>query len=168
MASGTGAGVERRAAMLGVVAGMRSQLPLALMALVAGGGEPEEAATSGGEGSRRSVLRSPAARIALGAVAVGEIVGDKLPMTPSRLAPGPFLGRLAFGALVGGVFAARAGGEAMVGAAAGGTGAVIGTIAFGEARVALARLTGLPDWPWAIAEDALAVGLGLAALRRPG
>jgi len=148
-----GASIDPRAAMLGVVAGMRSQLPVALLALAAGGREP------GGW------LASPAARIVLAVVAAGELIGDKLPTAPSRLEPLPLLGRVAFGAVAGGLLSTRLGGEAMPGVGAGATGAVVGTIAFGEARLALTRLTGLPDVVFAVAEDALAVGLGLAAVR---
>lgn len=152
-------GIELRAAMVGVASGMRSQLPLALLAWTSGPGAANTDASW-------PPLRSPLARAVVTALAVGELIGDKLPMTPSRLQPAPFLGRLAFGAFAGGLLAARSGGEAMAGAAAGGTGAVIGTIAFGEARLALTRVTGLPDPVWAVAEDALAIGIGLAALRR--
>lgn len=158
--TGGSLGIETRAAFMGVAAGMRSQVPIALLAWQKWGTGPSPQQRPPG------LFGSPAVRALVTALAAGELVGDKLPATPSRLRPAPFLGRLAFGALAGGLLATRAGGQAMAGAAAGGTGAVIGTIAFGEARVALTRLTGLPDPLWAVAEDAVAVALGLAALRR--
>jgi uncharacterized membrane protein len=148
---------ETRSAMLGVVAGMRSQLPLALLSI-------RSAAEHDG---RRwmGVLASPAAKAVLGALAAGELVGDKLPVVPNRLKLGPFLGRLVFGGVAGSVLAARASDDVIVGAAAGVTGAVIGTMVFSNARVILTRTTGLPDAVFAVAEDGLAILLGLRAVK---
>lgn len=152
--------VERRAAALGVVAGTRSQLPMALLSLLTPDGKRAESVTTPTAG----FLRSPLARTILMAAAAGEMIADKLPIVPSRLAPGPFLGRALFGAIAGAALVDRSGGDRMVGAAAGCTGAVIGTVLFGHLRVELVRLTKLPDLPFALAEDLLAVLLGRWAI----
>ncbi|MBA2598140.1 MAG: DUF4126 family protein, partial [Chloroflexia bacterium] len=96
--------VSIRAAGLGVVAGLRSQLPLALLALAAGRGY-----FNVGAHAPLRLLGEPVARRVLGLAAIGEFVGDKLPMTPSRLSPGSFAGRLLFGGLAGAAVAAEAG-----------------------------------------------------------
>lgn len=151
-----------RAAVLGAVAGMRTQLPFAALGLAANrGGFAAEA------GWPLSLLRSPAVLAGLGASALGELVVDKLPIAPSRLAPGPFVGRVAFGAVVGAAVARAAGESAAVGAVAGALGAVAGAEAGYHARATLGRWTGLPDAVWGAAEDGVAVALALFAVGVP-
>ena len=48
---------------------------------------------------------------------VGELIGDKLPMTPSRTSPPPLLGRAASGAFVGAALFASEGRRAATGGA---------------------------------------------------
>ena len=48
-------------------------------------------------------------------LAVGELIGDKLPMTPSRIAVGPLLARVGFGGLVGAIAATGLHGSAVEG-----------------------------------------------------
>jgi uncharacterized membrane protein len=88
-------------------------------------------------------------------LAIGELINDKLPKTPSRKAPGPFIGRIVMGAFCGAAFGA---GVSMIGGAiAGGLGAVAGTLGGYEFRSRLARAAG-KDLPIALLEDAIAVG----------
>ncbi len=98
-------------------------------------------------------------------LAVGELVTDQLPKTPSRKVPVQFAARLATGALSGAAIGA-AGGAPMVGAAGGALmaglllgliGAVVGTLGGYEVRARLARAWGR-DLPAALLEDAVAVG----------
>jgi uncharacterized membrane protein len=90
-------------------------------------------------------------------LAAGELVGDKLPRTPSRTAPFPLLARVALGGLAGSIAATAMGGPGLEGVLLGVVGALVG--AFGGAMVrrdVVAKL-GCPDWPVAVIEDAIAV-----------
>jgi uncharacterized membrane protein len=101
-----------------------------------------------------------------GLLAIGELVSDKLPKTPSRKAPGPFIGRIFTGALSGAAIGAS-GGSWMVGALAGAVGAVIGTLGGAEARRRLAIAFG-KDLPAALLEDVVAIGGAIAIVHFSG
>lgn len=88
--------------------------------------------------------------------ALGELVTDQLPKTPSRKVPVQFGTRIVMGALSGAAIG-TAGGSWVVGMALGAVGAVIGTLGGAEARGRLARAFG-KDLPAALLEDAVAVG----------
>ena len=93
----------------------------------------------------------------------GEVVADKLPVTPSRLEPGPLLGRAASGG-VGGFALARAHRQNVVlPTVVGVGGAVVGSV-LGSAWREIAEQHGW-QWPGALAEDAAALALAWAALR---
>jgi uncharacterized membrane protein len=92
------------------------------------------------------------------ALAVGEVIVDKLPSTPSRKAPGPFITRTLSGVFTG----------ATVGAAfhsipvftfVGAIGSVAGTLGGAAGRAKLASLFHR-DLPAAIVEDIVAIALG--------
>ena len=88
-------------------------------------------------------------------LAIGELVADQLPKTPSRKVPVQFGGRIVSGALCGAAIGAAAGtlGGGLV---AGIIGAVIGTLGGAEARGRLARAFGR-DMPAALIEDVVAI-----------
>jgi uncharacterized membrane protein len=145
------------AGLLGVVAGLRSQLPNAVLA--ARGLEPA--------GGPLTLLGSGPGRRASYLAAAGEIIADKLPMTPSRVDRGPLIGRIASGALAGTAFASATGvrGARLIPpAVAGAAGAFAGSWGGYTARKAAVEATGLPDPVVAVVEDLAAVGLALAAL----
>jgi len=87
-------------------------------------------------------------------LALGELVADKLPKTPSRKTPGPFLFRIVSGALCG---AALTGGQAG-GLIAGALGGIAGTLGGYEFRARLVKAIGGKDFPNALLEDVIAVG----------
>jgi uncharacterized membrane protein len=89
-------------------------------------------------------------------LALGELVADKLPQTPSRKRPPGFIARLISGGVCGAAIGA-ASGAPLAGLLAGVIGAVIGTFGGYEARVALAKAFGR-DLPAALLEDVVAVG----------
>jgi uncharacterized membrane protein len=148
-----------RAALLGFVAGLRSQVPVALLAV-----EAEQGRFDPGPGRLARRFASPEG--VLGAVVAlgGELVADKLPVTPSRLTPGPFLQRLATGAVVGAAVQYDAGRSRGLGALVGAAGAGAGAFAGTRARAVLADRTAVPGPLLGVVEDLVAVGLAVAVV----
>jgi uncharacterized membrane protein len=89
-------------------------------------------------------------------LAVGEYIGDVLPSTPSRAAPGPAIGRVVFGGLVGGLAAHGILEPTAGGVIFGVVGALIGTFGGYRLRMWGAKWVGR-DWPVGIFESALAL-----------
>ncbi len=89
-------------------------------------------------------------------LALGELVADQLPKTPSRTTPGPFGARLVMGAMTGAAIGCAAG-SWIGGAVAGVLGAVIGTLGGHAFRARLAATFGR-DPAAALIEDAVAIG----------
>ena len=149
-----------QAACLGVIAGMRS---MAAPALVSG-----HLARNQSPGLGPSPLRwlgtAKAAKVTK-FLAVGEIIGDKLPFTPSRIAPGPLFGRILSGGLSGATLCSARGKRADWGAVIGAAGAVAGAYGFYHLRQALARNLPIPDPVLGAAEDVLAYGSGWLVLK---
>lgn len=147
---------------LGAVAGMRSMLAPALVsrALAPAGTRPaREPARS---------LASPFARRVLPLLAAGELVADKLPVTPDRTHPPSVAARVLSGALAGAALATSRRHSAGPAAVAGGVAALAATFAMHRLRKAAARRLAVPDVWVALAEDALALALGRAMLRGTG
>jgi uncharacterized membrane protein len=90
------------------------------------------------------------------ALALGELVADQLPTTPSRKVPVQFGTRLLTGGLSGAAIGA-ASGQLVVGLLGGVVGAVIGTLGGAAVRGRLAASFG-QDRPAALIEDAVAIG----------
>jgi uncharacterized membrane protein len=89
-------------------------------------------------------------------LAIGELVADQLPSTPSRTALPGFAGRIITGALSGAAIG-TSGGSMLGGAIAGIAGAVVGTLGGHAFRMRLAAALG-NDHPAAFIEDAIAIG----------
>jgi uncharacterized membrane protein len=90
-------------------------------------------------------------------LAIGELIADKLPNTPSRKAPPGFIARIVTGSLCGGALGAS-GGSWIGGLVAGAIGACVGTFGGYEFRARLVRATGGKDLPIALLEDVIAIG----------
>lgn len=91
-------------------------------------------------------------------LALGELIADKLPTTPSRKKPFGFAGRIITGALCGGALTLSRTHENMIsGLIAGAVGAVIGTLGGAELRTRFAEALG-KDLPIAFLEDVIAIG----------
>jgi uncharacterized membrane protein len=146
-----------RALLLGFVAGLRSQVPLAVLAIESRRGAFDP---GGGRLARRLGTTEGVVGVMVGFA--GELVADKLPVTPSRLTPGPFLQRLATGATVGAAVHYDVGWSRPVGALLGAAGAGAGAAAGARARAFFADRTGLPDPLLGAAEDLVAIGLAVA------
>lgn len=89
--------------------------------------------------------------------ALGELVTDQLPSTPSRTVPVQFGARIVSGALCGAAISTGNGGALLGGVIAGILGAIIGTLGGRAARGKLAQAFG-SDRPAAFLEDAVAIG----------
>ena len=101
----------------------------------------------------------------LSALAIGELINDKLPKTPSRKAPPSFAVRVVIGALCGAALGAQ-GQSAIGGLLAGVLGAVAGTLGGYEGRIRLVKAIGGKDLPIALLDDALAIGGAVAIVSR--
>jgi len=99
-------------------------------------------------------------------LAIGELVTDQLPTTPSRKVPVQFGTRILMGAITGGAIGVAAG-SLWIGAIVGIIGAIIGTLGGSAARAKLAAAFG-KDRPAALIEDAVAIaGAILIAMALP-
>ena len=157
-----------RALTFGAISGLRSMTGVAALALASQAERPRPLPAQAETPWDLLVSRGAAAIFGLGAV--GEYVGDKLPMTPGRLEPLPLGGRVAFGALTGAASCRALGLSPTIGAALGAFGAMGGAAAGYALRTVVAPRLGLADFPVALLEDGLAVaaayGLVRGALRQ--
>lgn len=98
--------------------------------------------------------------------AAGELIVDKLPAAPPRLMPAALAVRVLSGALCGRALAKRAEGSLLLGTVAGAVGAIAASYGGYYARRYVTTRRHVPDFPIALIEDALAVGLGRLANSR--
>jgi uncharacterized membrane protein len=148
-----------RALGLGAISGLRSLSGPAFVSRAASRGDLDL------DDTIFAFLGSPRISKALVLMELGELVGDKLPATPSRTSPPPLLGRAASGALVGAAVFVSEGRRATTGAALGSTAAIAGAFAGERLRALAVEKTGLPDPVVALAEDATVLLVGLRSLR---
>ncbi|AWJ94800.1 DUF4126 domain-containing protein (plasmid) [Azospirillum baldaniorum] len=141
------------AVLIGAVSGSRTLLAPAAVSWAAYGGWLDLS------GSWLFFLGHPVSPWVFAAMAVGELVTDKLPGTPSRKRPFPFASRIVGGAVAGAAIGANAGAW-VPGLFVGGLGAVAGTLLFYEARRRMAAAFGR-DRPAALIEDAVALTVAL-------
>lgn len=146
--------------LLGVSTGLRSFTPLAVAAWFARMGKLPL------QGTWASWIGHPASVGVFTAAALGEYIGDKLPGTPSRTAPVPLIGRIAFGGMVGAILATAFRRPLAGGIALGALGAVAGSYGGYYARRGLTKGAGLPDMPVALSGDVTAVALAVRSLLR--
>jgi len=142
------------ALLIGVVAGLRSFTAPAVVAWAA------FSLWISLSGHWLAWVGSLAAVIVFALLAVGELVLDKLPKTPSRTAPPSFIARIGSGAFSGTVIGTALG-HPWTALGAGAIGAVLGTLGGYHARARLAGSFGR-DLPAALLEDAVAVLGGIA------
>jgi uncharacterized membrane protein len=147
------------AALLGVVAGMRSMMPLAALAITMSR-RPELVPAIAP--IRWFAMRAVA--IVLSLAAIGEIIVDKLPRTPNRTALAPFLGRVISGGITGAAVVQLGHINAWIGAGLGVAGAIIGTFGAFHARRWLGKTTGIRDPYIGALEDAIAIAIAAAVL----
>ncbi|MGV8831855.1 MAG: DUF4126 family protein [Devosia sp.] len=134
------------AILIGVVAGLRAMTPLAAISLAAYLGWLDFSA------GPLSFIGHIITLVVLALAAIGELVSDQLPNTPSRKVPMQFGARIVIGALAGGLLT----GDWIFGLVLGAIGAVIGTFAGADIRARMAKAFGR-DLPAALIEDGAAV-----------
>ncbi|HEU4486515.1 MAG TPA: hypothetical protein VFR96_13605 [Povalibacter sp.] len=137
------------AALIGVIAGLRAMTAPAAIAWAAQLGVLQLG------GSWLHFFGHPWTAWIFTALALGELVTDQLPSTPSRTVPLQFGTRLLSGGICGAAVGFSAG-SLWVGVIAGIVGAVIGTLGGRACRARLAAAFG-KDRPAAFIEDAVAI-----------
>ncbi|KRE86025.1 hypothetical protein ASG75_10855 [Rhodanobacter sp. Soil772] len=137
------------ALMIGMIAGLRAMTPLAVLSCTARMGWLPL------QGTPLAFMGYALTPWILALCALGELVNDKLPKTPSRMIPMQFGTRLVTGACAGATLTA-AHGLLWTGLVVGATGAAIGTWGGHRTRRALAKAFH-NDVPAALLEDALAI-----------
>ena len=140
---------------LGIVAGLRSMTPPAVVAWAAHWGWLRL------DGTPFAFLESAPARYIFLAAMLGELVADQLPFTPARTTTGPFTARILSGGFAGAALAFGLGGSLPAAVVAGGLGGVVGTLGGYRARTGLVRALRVPDWPIALLEDLVGIGTAL-------
>jgi uncharacterized membrane protein len=143
---------------IGIVAGLRS---LTAPAVVAWGAHLSWLNL---HGSPLAFMGSRAAVAIFSLLAIGELVADKLPMTPKRTAPAPLMARIIMGGLCGACLCAAAGKSLLVGTLLGGIGGVAGAILGYNIRRRLDLR--IKDLIVAVFEDVVAIGLALFLVSR--
>jgi uncharacterized membrane protein len=109
-------------------------------------------------GTPFAFLGTMTAHIFIVLLAIGEIIMDKLPSTPSRLRPPGLLGRATFGAITAVAFAYAHQRAIAVPLLLGIVGAMLGSFIGHRFRTGLVRVLKSPDWPVALLEDAICIG----------
>ena len=145
--------VDGGAVGIGIVAGLRTFTAPAVV------GWGAHLGRLGLRGSRLGILGGAWAAGILTVLALAEYVGDLLPQTPNRTAPGPLTVRILSGGVCGACVCVSGGGSAVAGAVAGAAGAVMGAFGGYQARRGLVKRLGVKDAVIAIQEDLVAMGL---------
>jgi uncharacterized membrane protein len=146
---------------IGIVTGLRSMTAPAVVSWAAHLGWLHL------QGSPLALVGSSAAVAIFSLLAVSEYAIDKLPRTPRRTAPLGFTTRMIVGTLCGACVAGSAGQPFMSGALLGVVGAIIGTLGGYQARTRLVKALKVKDLAVAIAEDLVAIGLGVFVVSIP-
>ena len=137
--------------LLGAITGLRTFTPMAVLCWFAYRGDlPVDDTWASWAGKLTTA-------IIFSVLAVGELVGDKLPSVPDRVAPFPLVSRVLFGGLMGAIVATGLDGSVIEGAMLGVGGALIGAFGGFLIRRELVAQLGCKDWQVAVAEDAIAI-----------
>ena len=130
--------------LLGAASGLRGQIGMAAIAVRS-------------DPSLPPILRQPWTRRVLVAAAVGELIVDKLPNTPSRLEPQGIVGRLVLGAFAAGLFAQTRRAPWLPASGIGAASAIVAAKIGHDLRAQLAKQ--VPDPAVAVVEDTVALTL---------
>ena len=125
--------------LTGVSAGLRSMMPLAIVAWAS-------QHWPGVQQSPVAFMAAPAAAYIFTALAVAELISDKLPFVPSRLTPGPLGTRVVSGGLCGAVLSAAAQQSLATGVIIGGIAGLAGSFAGFAGRKYFTAASQLPGF----------------------
>jgi uncharacterized membrane protein len=145
---------------IGIVAGLRSLLAPAVVAWAA------HFDLLNLNSSPLAFMGSRTAVAIFTILAIGELVADKLPKTPTRTAFAPLLARILLGALSGACLFVAAGKSLLAGAVLGGIGGVIGAFAGYEIRRRIVNNLHIKDFFVAVCEDLVAIALACLLVSR--
>ena len=145
--------------LTGVSAGLRSMTPLAIVAWAS-------QHWPGVQQSSVAFMAAPVAAYVLTALAVAELIADKLPFVPSRLTPGPLGARVVSGGLCGAVLCVAAQQSVAAGVIIGGIAGLAGSFAGFAARKHFTVARHLTGFLVAIGEDLCAIALAALAVSR--
>jgi uncharacterized membrane protein len=140
------------AAGIGVISGLRSLTTPAAVSWAAHLHWIDPANTA------MSFLAATTTVYGFSAMALLELISDKLPFTRPRTIPPAFAARILTGAFSAGALYVCAHQPIYIGAVLGAVGAVAGTLGGYQARRRLVKALNIPDFIVALAEDAIAVG----------
>ena len=146
--------------LIGVVAGLRSLTAPAVVAWAA------HKNWLNLQGTFLSFMGSTAALVIFVVLAIGELIADQLPNTPSRTKPPGLIARIVLGGLSGAAVAAAGAQSMAVGAVLGAVGGVAGAFGGYQVRMRLVRALQVPDFVIACLEDAVAIGGGFFIVSR--
>ena len=145
--------------MVGFATGLRTFTPLALICWVSVWGWLPLGS------SRLHFLGTTTGAAIVSILALIELVGDKLPRTPSRTSTGPLGARILIASFAAAALAVGMGQSWIAAVICGAVASVIGAFAGFRYRIWIATKVALPDWIFAVAEDAVTVGLTLLTFR---
>jgi uncharacterized membrane protein len=144
---------------LGALAGMRSTSAPAITSHILSHHHSKKL-----ENSPLNFMQSEKVATVLKIMALGELIGDKLPTAPNRIIPFACAGRCLSGALAGASIFKATGGNALIGGILGGAAAVASTFGSFYLRKGVVEKTKVLDPVIGAIEDALVIssGIGLA------
>jgi uncharacterized membrane protein len=145
---------------MGAVAGMRSMSAPAMVSQVA------KAGSIGMGNAELDFLHSPKIAYAMTALAVGEVIADKLPFMPKRTGGLSLVGRAVAGGLSGAAIASSKRKSPIWGALAGAAGAIAAAYMFYHLRRTAKEKLHFPDPVPALLEDAIVAGSGMLVLSK--
>lgn len=145
--------------LLGLTTGLRTFTPMAVLCWYAYAGNLSVEGTWAAWTARLWVA------IVFTVLAVGELIGDKLPGTPDRVSKFPLLARLFFGGLVGAIAATAMVEPGLEGVLLGVLCALLGAFGGFMVRREVVERYQCMDWTIAISEDVFTIGIALYAAR---
>ena len=155
------ADVYTKAVLVGIIAGMRS---MSAPALISDHFSKEPSREF--EASPLRVLTSPTSAAVLKTLAVGEMLADKTPFVPDRIATPSLAFRAVSGSVCGAAVCTAERERAGVGAVIGAAAAAASTFAFYYLRREIGARSGLPDPILGLTEDALVVAFSSAVFEK--
>ena len=144
--------------LLGGLTGLRTMTPIAVLCWFAWIGHLDI------YGSWAAWTGSGIAVSVFTVLALGELIGDKLPTTPARTSAFPLIARVIFGGMVGAIAATGLAGSAAEGAFLGAISAIAGAFLGFHVRQWLVKEKNCRDWYIAAAEDAITILLAVLAM----